>query len=66
MEEILMLKSAFSVIDEMFRQEIENGNIIKKRWFPSYFYKPLISPESLNMFIYNLMRPFNDDDKILK
>jgi hypothetical protein len=66
MEEILMLKSAFSVIDEMFRQEIENGNIIKKRWFPSYFYKPLISPESLNLFIYNLMRPFNDDDKILK
>ena len=66
MEEILMLKSAFSVIDEMFRQEIENGNIIKKRWFPSYFYKSLIPPESLNLFIYNLMRPFNDDDKRLQ
>lgn len=66
MEEILMLKSAFSVIDEMFRQEIENGNIKKKRWFSSYFYKPLISPESLNLFIYNLMRPFNDEEPILK
>jgi len=66
MEEILMLKSAFSVIDEMFRQEIENGNIKKKRWFPSYFYKSLIPPESLNLFIYNLMRPFNDEDKRLK
>ena len=65
-EEILVLKSAFSVIDEMFRQEIENGNIIKKRWFPSYFYKSLIPPESLNLFIYNLMRPFNDDDKRLQ
>jgi hypothetical protein len=65
MGEILMLKSAFSVIDEMFRQEIENGNIIKKRWFPSYYYKPLPSPESLNSFIYNLMRPFNDEDKVL-
>jgi len=49
----------------MFRQEIENGNIKKKRWLPSYFYKPLVSPESLNSFIYNLMRPFNYEDKVL-
>jgi len=31
MAEILLLKSAFSVIDEMFKQEIENAYIIKNR-----------------------------------
>lgn len=60
MEEILMLKSAFSVIDEMFNKEIENANIIKKRWLSNYFYKPLTKPEDLNPFIFNLMRPFHE------
>ena len=60
MEEILMLKSAFSVIDEMFNQEIKNANIIKNRWFPKCFYKPLPKPENLNPFIFNIMKPFHD------
>jgi len=57
-EEILMLKSAFSVIDEMFQQEITNANIIKERWFHSSFYLSLPSPEKINPFIFNLMHPF--------
>lgn len=67
MEEILMLKSAFSVIDEMFQQEITNANIIKERWFPSIFYimYPLPSPEKINPFIYNLMRPFDEMNLII-
>ena len=60
MEEILMLKSAFSVIDEMFQQEINNANIIKERWLYSTFYLSLPSPERINPFIYNIMRPFNE------
>ena len=60
MEEILMLKSAFSVIDEMFQQEINNANTIKERWLPSTFYLSLPSPEKINPFIYNIMRPFNE------
>ena len=58
MEEILMLKSAFSVIDEMFNQEIKNANIIKNRWLPKCVYKPLPKPENLNPFIFNIMKPF--------
>jgi len=62
MEDILMLKSAFSVIDEMFQQEITNANILKERWLPYVFYimYPLPSPEKINPFIYNLMRPFDE------
>jgi hypothetical protein len=59
MGEILLLKSAFSVIDEMFKQEIENAYIIKNRWFPYFCYPKLINPESMNPFISNLMRPFD-------
>jgi len=58
MGEILLLKSAFSVIDEMFKQEIENAYIIKNRWFPSFCYRNLKPPDSINPFISNLMRPF--------
>jgi len=64
MGEILLLKSAFSVIDEMFKKEIENANIIKNRWFPSFFYKPLQNPDSINPFISNLMRPFEITDQV--
>ena len=31
--EILLLKSAFSMIDQMFSQEIKNAEIIKNRWW---------------------------------
>ncbi len=31
-KDVLLLKSAFSMIDQMFRQEIKNAEIIKKRW----------------------------------
>lgn len=61
-DEILMLKSAFSVIDEMFQLEIENAHIIKNRWFPFMFYRKLPSPENINRFIFNVLRPFNDED----
>ena len=40
-KEILLLKSAFSMIDQMFRQEIKNAEIIKHRGiFYSYFCTP--------------------------
>ena len=31
-KDVLLLKSAFSMIDQMFRQEIKNAELIKKRW----------------------------------
>jgi hypothetical protein len=58
--EILVLKSAFSVIDQMFHMEISNAEIMKSRkgwdWF--YRFKSLKNPLALNPFIKNLMDPF--------
>ena len=58
-EDILILNSAFSIIDQMFHQEIANAQIIGERWFFSYFYtySPLIEPQKMNPFIAKLMGP---------
>ena len=45
LKEILLLKSAFSMIDQMFRQEIINAEKIKKRgWLANIFcpYKKIL------------------------
>lgn len=68
MREILVLKSAFSVIDQMFFQEIENAEKIKKQWCFSWCWHQdvIANPRSLNPFIENLMDPFKDrfDDQL--
>lgn len=74
-KDILVLKSAFSIIDQMFKKEIINGEIIRRQcWFRKIFcclcYKdhdPLVNekftdPENLNKFISNLIDPFKDKD----
>jgi hypothetical protein len=65
MKEILLLKSAFSVIDEMFHQEISNAQKKKARWFFRwcFHYEQLPVVLSLNPFIDNLMNPFKDRTK---
>jgi len=60
-KKLIMLKSAFSIIDQMFQQEITNANIIRKRWFWSIFYLPLNNPIHLSPFIKELMEPFADN-----
>ena len=57
-KQILMLKSAFSIIDQMFHQEIQNAEIIRKRWFWSWLYKPPINPIRMTPFVEELMEPF--------
>jgi hypothetical protein len=60
-KQILMLKSAFSIIDQMFHQEMINGEIYRKRWFWSCLYrKKLINPTNISPFISELMEPFKD------
>ena len=58
--EILLLKSAFSVIDQMFHHEMTNAEILNKRWFWNglFHYDTLVNPQDLNPFIKNLMDPF--------
>lgn len=58
--EILLLKSAFSIIDQMFHCEMLNSEILQRRWFSSWFchYDTLKEPQSMNPFIDNLMDPF--------
>jgi hypothetical protein len=67
--DVLLLKSAFSVIDQMFHQEIENAQIMKSKWCWSLFFSAfgyniaLQKPDSLNTFIEELMDPFKEFDK---
>jgi hypothetical protein len=60
-KQILLLKSAFSIIDQMFHKEIENAQIMKSRkyWDIIFHYEPLDDPLSLNPFVNSLMDPFN-------
>lgn len=60
LEEVLLLQSAFSMIDLMFRQEIENAEIIKKSCCCC---KPkLQDPEEINPFLKKLIDPFKNYD----
>jgi hypothetical protein len=66
MREIILLKSAFSIIDQMFHKEIRDGEskrsrtiyyaIFGTKWSDNK-YK---NPEEMNDFIKNLMDPFNN------
>ena len=71
LKEILVLKSAFSIVDQMFLQEIQNAETIKRYWFLSLFCSNqtlnLKDPETINKFISGIMDPFKDkeeDDQI--
>jgi hypothetical protein len=68
--EILLLKSAFSIIDQMFKQEMENAEYKRKNWATIKIQKWFFccrpndennknkSPEKLNPFIDKLLDPF--------
>ena len=64
---ILVLKSAFSIIDEMFMKEMENAEKYKKmifrRWFCFGFRikQKLKDPRELNRFIQDVMNPYKDN-----
>lgn len=60
MREIISLKSAFSVIDQMFYQEIRNAEIKKRRLLPCWFCNDtseIIDPHKINKFVEGLMNP---------
>ena len=68
-KEILLLKSAFSIIDQMFHQEINNAEIRKKYliyycfdflWRKDDLKEKIKNPLQLNPFIDNLLDPFKN------
>lgn len=65
MKEILRLKSAFNVIDQIFKQEMTNAEL-SKSWYNFICFfkqKSIIDPENINLFVTNLLDPFHDDNK---
>ena len=64
-KEILMLKSGFSIIDQMFHTEMKNAEQIRKRWMWNFLYKfdNIKDPETLNPFIEKIMDPFKPNKK---
>jgi hypothetical protein len=62
MREIILLKSAFSIIDQMFHKEIRDGETKRTRIIYSFIFGDgdYKNPEEMNEFIKNLMDPFNN------
>jgi hypothetical protein len=59
MEDILLLRSSFSIIDQMFRQELENAEKRRSRWWCcSGCYEKLVDPTELNDFVSHINDPF--------
>jgi hypothetical protein len=69
-KDILILKSAFSVIDQMFNKEMENAEIENKNWFRRIFCFGLSlnlkKPQHINQFVIGIMDPFKDREDIIK
>jgi len=69
---LLILKSAFSIIDDMFVKEMENAEKLKKmkirQWFCcSYGIKEqIVDPRKINQFIEDVMDPYGRQDKIIE
>jgi len=62
LREIILLKSAFSIIDQMFHKEIKDAEEKRSQWFYNLFGwgTKFSNPEEMNEFIKNLMDPFNN------
>ena len=59
-QEIILLKSAFSIIDQMFHKEVKDGESKRnKNLYSLIFGENIKNPEEMNNFIKNLMDPFN-------
>ena len=62
--QILILKSAFSIIDQMFEQEIKNAEKERRNWFSHLFcfksYFKITKPTEINNFIKIINDPIND------
>jgi hypothetical protein len=60
LREIILLKSAFSIIDQMFHKEIKDAEEKRSKFFCFDNTTNYKNPEEMNDFIKNLMDPFNN------
>jgi hypothetical protein len=65
---LLDLKSAYSIIDEMFAKEMENAEINKKMRFKKLFCcvfgkEKITDPKKLSTFVEDVMDPYGRQDK---
>ena len=68
---LLILKSAFSIIDDMFLKEMENAENRKKyylrNWFCcGYFKEKITDPRKISTFVEDVMDPYGRQDKIVE
>jgi len=63
-QDILVLKSAFTTIDQMFDQEIKNAETYKvsRCLNPICNSKTPVDPEHVNTFIYEILHPFDNHE----
>lgn len=70
-DNLLLLKSAFSIIDDMFIKEMENAEKLKqlkiRRWLFCGFNisETIIDPRKKSKFIENIMDPYGKHDNML-
>lgn len=65
--QIILLKSAFSIIDQMFHKEIKDAEYKRSALWDLFFdydyNQNIVNPEEMNSFIRRLMDPFNNELK---
>lgn len=57
---ILLLKSAFSAIDNIFENEIKMGETKRRRWCSSCCYKKINNPLNNNLLMKEIISPFEN------
>jgi len=62
-EKILLLRSAFSIIDQLFSDEMVYADILRNRWCSGCCYKSLERPDKKNTLTHLIIDPFGSLDK---
>jgi hypothetical protein len=69
---LLILKSAFSIIDDMFVKEMENAEKMRQMTIRTWLFcgfgvkEKIIDPRKISQFIEDVMDPYGQQDKYIK
>jgi hypothetical protein len=62
-EKILLLRSAFSIIDQLFSDEMSFADRLRRRWCSDCCYPRIMTPEKKNTLTHLIIDPFGALDK---